>query len=200
MKYITILVLLLAPLVHATNALGASIFYFTSSPNSWVGQGQTLTLTAPKFTVRAFKYPDPSGNTISVTILNSGGDGWRVDFGAPNKAPLAVGSYPHASRYPFNVTSPGLAFSGYHRGDNTLSGSFEVREVALQPNKKMEKFAADFIQYDERQLTAWNIGSIRYNSDIPLGSVPEPSTLVLSILALAALPTRRRKSVPHNRV
>ena len=31
-------------------------------------------------------------------------------------------------------------------------------------------------------------------------AVPEPSTLALGALALAALPTRRRKSVPHNRV
>ena len=31
-------------------------------------------------------------------------------------------------------------------------------------------------------------------------AVPEPATLLLAIAAFAALPTRRRKSVPHNRV
>jgi hypothetical protein len=200
MKPISALVLLLACLANATHTWAASIFFFTSSPQSWVGQGLTQTLTAPEYTIRGFKYPDPSGTTISVTILKGNGDGWRVDFAGPNHEPLAVGSYPNARRYPFNVTRPGLAFHGFGRGDNTLTGSFEVLDLALETSGQVQRFAADFIQFDEGISTKWNIGSVRYNSDVPVTIVPEPSAVLLAAATSPILIPRRRKSDSHNRV
>ena len=39
-----------------------------------------------------------------------------------------------------------------------------------------------------------------YGFRVASAGVPEPSSFALAVVALAALPTRRRKSVPHNRV
>lgn len=107
---------------------------------------------------------------------------------------MSVGTYDDATRFPFqSPVNPGLTFAGNGRGNNTLTGSFKVLDVTYGVNGTVLSFAADFVQYDEGMLNRWNVGSIRYNSDIPVASVPEPSGLVLFGLAAAAvLPIARR--------
>ncbi|HEY5915558.1 MAG TPA: PPC domain-containing protein [Verrucomicrobiae bacterium] len=146
-----------------TNA--ATFFYFTCSPTAWVGGGQTLTLTN---NFSATRY----GNLLSFST-----SGYELEIiGAGSSLPT-VGFYPGASRYPFSGSGVGMAFTSPGRGDNTLSGWFNVLQADYQTNGQVAAFAVDFVQYDETIVTRWNRGSIRFNSIIPVPGSPPPMRL-----------------------
>ncbi|MGC3958307.1 MAG: PPC domain-containing protein [Verrucomicrobiota bacterium] len=139
----------------------ATFFYFTSSTTAWIGQGQTLTLTNSFSATR-------SGNLVRFST-----SGYQLEIiGAGPSLPV-VGYYPGGSRYPFNGAGVGLNFTAPGRGNNTLSGWFNVLQADYQTNGSLAAFAVDFVQYDETVVTRWNRGSIRYNSTIPApGAAP----------------------------
>jgi hypothetical protein len=87
-------------------------------------------------------------------------------------------------------SGPGLSFYGAGRGDNTLTGSFDVLDISFDANHNLLSFAADFVEYDVGVTADWNEGSIRYNSTIPI-TTPEPATPALLALG-AGLMWRRR--------
>jgi hypothetical protein len=86
----------------------------------------------------------------------------------------------------------------------------EVFAFALQSGDHEYQWAADFQSNYQRGDGFWGpanaflhpTGSDQrdYLFRTYVTSIPEPSTIVLAISAFAALPIRRRKSVPHNRV
>jgi hypothetical protein len=85
-----------------------------------------------------------------------------------------VGSYANATRWPFQeTTAPGLTFSGNYRGNNRLTGSFNILESTVTDDGTFS-FAVDFLQYDEESTNAWIKGAIRYNSEVPINLTPEP--------------------------
>ena len=85
-----------------------------------------------------------------------------------------MGSYANATRWPFQeTTAPGLDFSGNHRGNNRLTGSFNILESNVADDGTFS-FAVDFLQYDEESTNAWIKGAIRYNSEVPVNLTPEP--------------------------
>ena len=94
-----------------------------------------------------------------------------MDFCAPDGALLTCGSYSNAHRYLGLTSYPGLSFMGNGRGDNTLTGYFAVLELANSTNGTLQSFAADFMQYDEGKTNAWNQGSLRFNSMVPVSSL-----------------------------
>lgn len=76
------------------------------------------------------------GNGASLSYsgaLPGGSNGsWSVDLAAPGDVPLSVGSYPVATRFPFqSATEAGLDFSYNGAGCNTLQGSFSVSNVLM---------------------------------------------------------------------
>ncbi len=178
----------------ANSALATQItaFSYTSSQTSWVGGGQTVFVTPSDgfdFTVS-----HSPANAISLFINdfahNSdpfGTQWWHVDFAAPMNQLLQVDIYQGAAEFPFQDSGqPGLNFDGNGRGNETLSGFFEVLQVLYGDNGLVLSFAADFTQYDGRSIKAWNYGRIRYNSDIPLTApVPEPVSAALFCAGLA---------------
>jgi hypothetical protein len=174
-------------------------FYFTGSPQSWVMQGQTFTGT-PSDGWGFSAYLGNGGNYVQLGVGNSStGVGWITYLAAPLGYPLIVGDYQNATRYPFEApTAPGMDFSGNGRGDNELSGYFNVLEISSS-NGTVTAFAADFVQYDENLANEWDYGSIRYNSTIPLNTnspIPEPKSLYLAVgggIALVALALRARR-------
>jgi len=87
-------------------------------------------------------------------------------------------------------SEPGFWFAGNGRGDNEITGYFNVLEISYGPNYELASFAVDFVQNDENGYLGQSIGSLRFNSDIPLRgtlSAPEPTTLALLCAALGAI-------------
>ncbi|KPK38103.1 MAG: hypothetical protein AMJ78_10510 [Omnitrophica WOR_2 bacterium SM23_29] len=183
-------VLLVALIVFPVIASANTLLYYTSSPSSWVGHGETVTVSPSDgfdfFVSRNFD----QGVSFRIDNLATNPDPWShkwwlIDFAAPFDAPLQVGHHGNATRFPFQDPSvPGLAFCGNGRGDNTLTGYFDVFEAVYDTNSEVTSFAADFVQYDEGIEDWWNRGSVRYNSEIP---IPEPSTILLFGFGLASL-------------
>ena len=66
-----------------------------------------------------------------------------------------------------------LDFSGNGRGNNSLTGSFNILESNIAEDGTFS-FAVDFLQYDEEITNWWIKGALRYNSDVPVNLTPEP--------------------------
>jgi hypothetical protein len=117
-------------------------------------------------------------STLHFSVLEpwwkDGWGWWYLRLAAPDGANLSVGSYANATRWPFQeTTAPGLDFSGNGRGNNRLTGSFNILESNLADDGTFS-FAVDFLQYDEESTNAWIKGAIRYNSELPINLTPEP--------------------------
>lgn len=151
------------PLVTNT----ANLFTFSSSPTAWIGGGQTLTFT----NVSASRTFNLGVYTDSVHLSSSG---YQLTIVGPNLTLARVGYYPGATRWPFMGSGPGLDFTAPGRGNNTLSGWFNVLQADYQTNGQIAAFAVDFVQYDETFVTRWNRGSIRFNSSVPAPGSPPP--------------------------
>lgn len=177
-----------APSAPAATSVAAplNVFSFTSSAASWVGHG----LTQSNAISSVQRHVDAGAYTNAIEFFTAGG--WDVAFAAPSLGVLSTGSYANALRWPFNDNHPGLSFTGNGRGDNTLTGQFNVLDLTYNTDGSVLSFAADFTQYDEGKTTWWNTGQLRYNSTVPL---PEPATLLPSA-AVALIALRRRRRLP----
>jgi len=169
----------------------STLFYFTSSPRSWIGHGQTVFATPTNgFSI----LPETGINSHEVGFVikptNPSDTWWWIELDCPPED-LAVGLYANAERLGGN-TGPGLDFSTSGRGDNTLTGYFNVLDISYDANHTLISFAADFVQYDVGVADLCNEGSIRYNSIIP---VPEPS--IYSLFGICILMFCIRMILPN---
>ena len=157
-------------------AQAATLLSFLSSPYSWVGGGETVS-AGPANGFEIGVQGDPFTMLEFRVIEPWTPDGWRwwyLRLAAPEGANLSVGSYANATRWPFQeTTAPGLDFSGNGRGNNRLTGSFNILESNVADDGTFS-FAVDFLQYDEESTNAWIKGAIRYNSEVPINLTPEP--------------------------
>lgn len=165
--------LLLAATLACAGPLAAdTLFRMSGDPGDWISQGQDYLFT-------------PADGSFSGTVNYSGGASinfqggahwWYLDFKGPYNRPLAPGVYTGATRYPFAaLVSSGLSVSGDGRGCNTLTGTFEVRQVTYGPGNVLSAFWATFEQHCEGGTTAAR-GEIRFNADTALYVMP-PSDL-----------------------
>jgi len=99
---------------------------------------------------------------------------------APGGKVLTEGFYGGATRAPFQAQgAPGLDFSMESRGDNQLKGWFDILDIAFSSSNVVSRLAVDFYQDDENGYAGHTFGSLRFNSDIPPTTIPEPSSLAL---------------------
>lgn len=125
---------------------------------------------------------------------DTGGFSWGVAFGGPHdQERLTTGLY-------LGVTSdvapvawgPSLSLSGEGRGATTNDGWFEVLEITWSPDfSRVESAAIDFV-WGRTGSVLETRGSLRWNSNIPLSPVPEPSGLVLTGIGFLTFLRRRR--------
>ncbi len=171
----------------------ANILYFHSSPSAFIG-GRKIVEGVDGFKFTASR---PFGG-VEITMRNPPGgpnsDLWTAEFIGPNFTLPVPGYYPDAVQFLNGGSShPGLDISGNGRGDNTLTGYFTVLELVLDGAGAVQKFAADFTQLDEGNPNWWNEGGIRFNSDLPITNVPEPTTATLLLLGMLGCGCRGRR-------
>jgi hypothetical protein len=165
----------LALLTAEASTYAQTSFFFSSKALSFIGQGKTELITAANGTI-SFNNGYSYDHGLHLNMTTTNGEYWSLDLGAIDRGHLQVGLYTNATRFPFNNGStPGLNFSGNGRGDNTLTGSFNVRAVAYT-NDTLLSAAIDFVQYDEGDVNQKSTGYARYNSNLPIGPAFTPVT------------------------
>ncbi len=142
---------------------GGTVLILDSQPGDDVGRGQHLTLLPSDGTLSGFR------NFLNGVSLEFGSDlSWLLDFAAPDGQPLAVGTYPGAQRFPFEAAGrPGLSVVSDFGACNTVTGSFEIKQVVYGPNNTVSGFWATFEQHCDGAGPAL-LGEVRLN----VGFVP----------------------------
>jgi hypothetical protein len=214
----TLLILGIFAVLAAVSNAQTTAFYYTSSPTSWVGHGNTEVLTSDQWIDRAsltliknnwyydFKTIEKISFDFRPTNSQLGGN-WSLEFSSPGDTVFQIGEVYQGTRSPFQSSSTaGLSFYGNGRGDNELTGSFIIFDLTTGANNTVISAAIDFMQYDEGNLSHWNFGSLRYNSSIPIdyspSTIPEPSTYtaIVGAVTLGFVVWKRRKDASTSSV
>lgn len=146
-----------------------SILSFTSDQGDYIGQGESLTFTSLNATASS------NGNTLSISV-NDPNHWLYLDFAAPNGAPLAVGTYAGAVRYPFQSPSqPGLSEVQDGRGCNTLTGDFTVLQANFGAYGYVQDFHATYTQHCEGMTPA-------LYGEVEIHNPPPPPALTVSVV------------------
>ncbi len=189
-----------ATLAQASNF----ILQFDSDPGNWVGGGRSFSSQDIVGDINSSLY---SNAYNSVHFRMNWRDEtnhyhwWSLDLSAPNDELLEVGHYHDAWRWPFNLDDgAGLSFTGEGRGNNTSWGYFDILEVEYDQDNNPLVLAVDFAQYDTTtyagQIPNFDeglYGQLRYNSDIPLSTVPLPGAIWLLGSGFVGLMSMRKK-------
>lgn len=136
-----------------------------SDSGDYIGQGKSYLYTDAN---ASFRYSKNYDNGITLNI-ESGDAWWTLNMAAPGNAQLQPGSYQAATRFPFQAPdAPGLSFSGSGRGCNTLTGRFDIFEVAYDSEGIVTGLNATFEQHCEGGTPALR-GQLSYNLIPPTG-------------------------------
>ncbi len=129
---------LVAP-AGAAAATPASVTMFSES-GDYIGGGVQRTFDTSVAGDLVSTSVDAAGQSLGVSVSGGPyGDSYGMSFVAPS-GPLAPGVYTGAQRSPFREPGrPGMEITGDGRGCNTLSGSFEVRDLARAADGSVER-------------------------------------------------------------
>jgi hypothetical protein len=143
-------------------ATDPTLVTFQSDTGDFIGQGLTRVWFPADGTFTASRtYGDPAN--VQISFNGGAAVSWTLIFHSPT-APLAVGTYTGATRFPFqSPTAPGLDVSGSGRACNNSTGSFTVTQVQYDGAGNVVRFAADFEQHCEGGAPALR-GSVRCNA------------------------------------
>lgn len=161
---------------------GTTSLTMKSQPGDYIGGGQDYKFTAAN---AAFTFiASPSG--LEQDLSSNDGQTWTVDmYPAPGEV-LAVGKYPHATRYPFNGNGNGLSVDGDGRGCNTLTGSFRVLQAVFSAvDNSLQNFNGTFTQHCEGAAPALT-GQVKYDAE-PVTTPPAGVTGLKATVAANGL-------------
>jgi len=133
----------------------------------YVSGGETELITTNNGTIQFDTNNYTYDHGMHLVMTTTAGENWRFDASTIDGSELQIGLYANATRFPFNTgTSAGLDFSGCGRGDNTLTGWFNVSSVVYS-NNVLISGAINFVQYDEGILSERTTGTVHYNVTPP---------------------------------
>lgn len=172
-RSLTFVVSMVALLLATEARAGSTSLAMTGDPGDYITGGRTYYYTG---TDGPFTATRNYHNGVSLSFHTpTYSHWWYLDFSAPAQQFLTVGLYAGALRFPFEGTQAGLSVSGDGRGCNTLTGSFEVKEVVYGSGNVVLSFRATFEQHCEGFVPAAR-GEIRYNATVPV-EITAPTTL-----------------------
>jgi hypothetical protein len=159
-----------------------TVLYLASSSSSCITPDVTIS-AEEEFTFAAYvgsHSGDGVTDYVDFEIRNSSlSMTWSLSFDMPNGQSLAPGDYFNATRSG-GPSDPGISLTGNGCAYSTVSGFFTIHEVTLEDGK-LASFAADFIQFNEMALASWTLGSIRYDSDVPVDDIPPGPVRPMSV-------------------
>jgi HYR domain len=143
-----------------------TFLYLNSQPGDFIGQGQEQLFTSADSSISG-SLPQ-GGNHFSASVFPAAGGFWFVDLAAADGAPLTVGSYTDAERWPFQSPGhPGLSIVGDGRGCNQDFGQFDVNDIQYAPTGELLVFDATFEQHCESTTAPALFGRIRIENPPP---------------------------------
>lgn len=124
---------------------GTTKFTMLSDPGDYIGGGVDNTYTPANAVIAV----SGTRSGVSFSVNGDQGDWWSGDLVPASGDILTPGTYPDATRYPFNNGGVGLDVGGDGRGCNTLTGSFTVTTATWYSDGSLRTFGADYEQHCE---------------------------------------------------
>src|SRR5262249_22289295 len=118
---------------------------------------------------------DSADSTVTISVNGANGDWWSLNIDAPTGQTLVPGTYPNATRYPFNGTGPGLSLYGNGRGCKPVTGSFTITNGVFGRNGYVQPFDATFEQHCEGFAAA-------ARGEVHIATPPPPPPLDLQVV------------------
>lgn len=130
-----------------------------SQPGDWVGGGATYHYTLATGSFLVYNLPDDNGIVFQYHDAETD---WTAILAAPAGAVLTAGTYDNVTNGP-NRSQPQLEVVGDGRGNDSVTGSFTVKQAVYDAQGHVVSFDATFVQHGEGAPPALT-GEIRYNA------------------------------------
>jgi hypothetical protein len=135
-----------------------------SQPGDFIGQGETAIFSVADGFVNGVSH-STFENLLSAGTQSTKPDNyWQLFFGAPNGDLIIPGNYPNAVGYPDpNPSFPQMIITCAPRGDSTITGGFNVLEIAYDAKGNVLSLDLTFEQHVEGMAPAL-LGEVRLNA------------------------------------
>jgi len=151
---------------------GVTSLRLDSGPGEYLGGGEFNFYTADDGSLEPAPWSPATSEEVQLTFARPTfffglpfSISWQLWFAAPPGETLAVGQYDDAvAPYRRGPGQPGLQVSGNGSGCFGVTGRFEVKQIAFDPDGVLSRFWATFEQNCGGVLR----GEVRFNADVPV--------------------------------